>query len=317
MKKILGMSAAVMAILFLTASISEACHCGARRHRCCSCETSCAPAVEYQTVMKTCTRVVYETEQYTAYRNCCVPVQEQRVVEAVRYIPETHYRTCTQTVNRPVYETTMNTVSYTVCRPVYETQTRQVQTTVCRPVYETAQREERYTVCRPETYTKKIQVCSGHWETRAAPVSACAPETCAPAQACAPVQQCRVWVPEMQEKEIQCTRMVPETKTRMVPYTTCRMVSEVQTRNCNYTVCHLVQEQRTRQVPVTTCHMVSEQRNYQVPYTVCRAEKYQQTIPCVRYETKQVPYTATRCVAKTITEQVPVKVCVPVPSCGS
>jgi hypothetical protein len=193
--------------------------------------------------------------------------------------------------------------------------------TVHKPTYETAEREECYTVCKPVTYKQKVQVCSGHWETREVPPpsNACAPAACAPA-ACGPAQpqapaQCRVWVPEMQEKEVECTKYVSETATRKVPYTVCKMVPEVQTRNCSYTTCRLVQEQRTREVPVTTCRMVSEQRTYQVPYTVCHAEKYQQTVPCVRYVTKQVPYTATRCVPKTVTEQVPVKVWCPKPSC--
>ena len=180
MNRILRVTAAATAIWLLTVATSEACYCGAVRHRSC-CYSSCAiPCCEYQTVMKTCTRTIYESEQYTAYRTCCVPVCEQKVVESVRYVPETHYRTCTQTVCRPVYNTTMTTVAYDVCRPVYETKTRQVQVTVCRPIYETAEREECYTVCRPVTYKQKVQVCAGHWETRRRRATPALRRTCAP-----------------------------------------------------------------------------------------------------------------------------------------
>ncbi len=175
MKKFLQFSALLTTIWLLTISSAEACCCGIMRHRSCCYATCCAtPCYEYQTVMKTCTRVVYETQQYTAYRTVCQPVCERKIVEAVRYVPETHYRTCTQTYCRPVYETKTNTVSYTVCRPVYETQTKQIRTTVCKPTYETAEREECYTVCKPVTYKRKVQVCSGHWETREVPPSPCA-----------------------------------------------------------------------------------------------------------------------------------------------
>ena len=102
MKKFLKISAAAMVLWLLAATTAEACYCGAMRRRTC-CQTCCATPCEYQTVMKTCTRVVYETEQYTAYRTCCEPVYEQKIVEAVRYVPETKYRSaCKRSAGRSI-----------------------------------------------------------------------------------------------------------------------------------------------------------------------------------------------------------------------
>ena len=95
--------------------------------------------------------------------------------------------------------------------------------------------------------------------------------------------QCRVWKPEIVEKQVECVRYVPQTI--------------------------------TRKVPCTVCRMVPEPRTFQVPYTVCRAEQYQTTVPCCHYVAKQVPYTVTRCEPRVVTVQVPVRVCCPVPSC--
>jgi len=168
-------------------------------------------------------------------------------------------------------------------------------------------------------YTKTIKVCCGHWETRE--VAACAPaDACAPA--CAPATRCcRVWVPEIVEKEIECVRYERQTCVKKVPYTVCRMVAEKQTKTCTYKVCRLVEETCTKEVPFKTCRMVAEQVVKRVPYTVCKPVEYQREVTCVRYEVKQVPYTVTRCVPKAVCKQVPVTVCCPScrcckPACG-
>jgi hypothetical protein len=170
-------------------------------------------------------------------------------VECVRYVPETHYRQCVQTV--------------------------------CRPVYETAEREVCCTVCKPVKETRTVRVCCGHWETQN--VECCVPNPCDP---CAPAQktvkQCRVWKPEIVERQVECVRYVSETVVKKAPYTVCRMVAE--------------------------------QRVCQVPYTVCKAVPYQTTVPCVRYVAKQVPYTVTRCEPQVVTVQVPVRTCCPAAS---
>jgi hypothetical protein len=246
MNKLFGVL--VLAVVFSAgiASNAQACHCGMARRACCYESTSCCEApVQYCTVMKTCREVVYQQQQHTCYRTCYDAVCEQKTVTAVRYVPETHYRQCVETY--------------------------------CRPVYETAEREVCYTVCQPVTEMRTVRVCSGHWETQ--PVPTCAPAACTPCGPAAAVQTCQVWKPEIIEKQVPCTRYVPQTMTKKVPYTTCRMVTE--------------------------------QRTHQVPYTVCRPEQYQTTVPCVRYVAKQVPYTVTQCVPVVVERQVPVQVRVP------
>jgi hypothetical protein len=255
MRKLSGISlVAAVVLLAEMVGTADACYCGAGRYAACR-RVCCAPVAQQcctatVTVMKTCQKVVYQQKQYTCYRTCCQPVWEQKTVTATRYVSETKYRECVETV--------------------------------CRPVYETAEREVCYTVCKPVKYTQTVKVCGGHWETRQ--VQCCTPNPCDP---CAPpvktTKQCRVWVPEMIDKQIECVKYVRETQTRKVPYTVCKMVTD--------------------------------QRVRQVPYTVCKPVQYQTTVPCLRYEAKQVPYTVTRCEPQVVTTQVPVQVCCPAPSC--
>ena len=269
MRRLFGMSVIAIAVIAMAAGVADA---GARCRRATGCcvPTCCtAPAAcECTTVMQTCRQIVYDQQQVTCYRTCYEPVTEQKTIQCVRYVPETQYRQCT----------------YTVCRPVYET----VQQEVCQ------------TVCRPEKYLQTIQVCTGHWEERPVPApppcapATCAPATCAPAAcapaACCPPQPttCRVWVPEIQQRQVGCVRYVTEVV--------------------------------RKPVQVQVCRMVAEQRVTQVPYTVCRPQTYTQTVNCVRWVAKQVPYTVTRCVPREVLVQVPVQVCKPVcpqpPACA-
>lgn len=234
----------LIAVVVVLVGIASQSYAASRGIRCCYpvVRTACCePAAQCTTVMKTCQEVVYQQKKYTCYRTCYERVCEQKTLTAVRYVPETQYRECTQTV--------------------------------CRPVYETAEREVCYTVCKPVREIQTVKVCSGHWETRTIPASSsCDP--CAPAQA---ERKCRVWVPQIVEKQVECVKCVNETQTKRVPYTVCRMVAE--------------------------------QRTIKIPYTVCRAENYQTTVPVVRYVAKQVPYTVTRCEPVVVTRQVPVTVC--------
>jgi hypothetical protein len=251
MKKIFAMSVAVAVVLLTELSdTSMASYCGAGRYAACR-RVCCEPVTQScYTVMKTCQQVVYQQKQYTCYRTCYEAVCEQKTFTAMRYEPEVRYRECVETVCRPVYETTEREVCYTVCKPVKSMQT--------------------------------VKVCTGHWETRA--VESCTRNACDP---CAPavktVRQCRVWVPEVVEKQVECIRYVTETQTKKVPYTVCKMVTDKRVR--------------------------------QVPYTVCKAVPYQTTVPCVRYVAKQVPYTVTRCEPQVVTTQMPVQVCCPTVSC--
>lgn len=251
MRRFTGTAAAAVVVLLLgLTSTVEACYCGAARYAVCR-RACCTPVAESCcTVMKTCQQVVYQQKQYTCYRTCYEPVYEQKKVMAVRYETETKFRQCVDTVMRPVYEQAEREICYRAIKPVKTTQT--------------------------------IKCCGGHWETRQ--VEACASDPCEP---CAPakktVQQCRVWVPEIVEKQVEGVEYVRETAMKKVPYTVGKMVSD--------------------------------QRVRQVPYTVCKAVPYETTVQCVRYVAKQVPYTVTRCEPQVVSKPVPVQVCCPTASC--
>lgn len=240
--------AAVLTVGFV--GDAEACYCGGARRVACCWTTCCTVPQQTCTVMRTCQKVVYDQKQVTCYRTCYEPVWEQKPVTCVRYIPETRYQQCVRTFYKPVYETVERIVCTSVCRPVKEMRT--------------------------------FRACSGHWEVQN--VECCKPNPCDP---CAPAQktvtQCRVWKPEIIEKQVECVRWVPQFE--------------------------------THKVACTVCRMVAEQRTVQVPYTVCRAEQYQKMVPCCRYVAKQVPYTVTQCVPRVVTVQVPLQVCCPTPSC--
>ncbi|HJQ78425.1 MAG TPA: hypothetical protein VJ828_00650, partial [Lacipirellulaceae bacterium] len=98
--------------------------------------------------MKTVRSIEYDQQQVTCYKTCYERVCEDRVINCVKYVPETCTRQVCYTVCKPVWET--RTRCYTVCKPVWETKTRCY--TVCKPVWETKTR--CYTVCKPV------------WETR-------------------------------------------------------------------------------------------------------------------------------------------------------
>ena len=193
-----------------------------------------------------------------------------------------------------------------------------------KPVHETREREVCYTVCKPVKYTKTIQCRTGRWETQVCEkpgpvVTKCVqepgcwvwdpckcrcvyvPGQCKQVQIqCPPIRVCKkVWVPEIVEKEVECTKYVRETCVKKVPYTVCRMVPEQRVKTCTYRVCKMVREQRVKQVP----------------YTVCKPVCYEKTIQCVQYVPRKVAYTVTRCVPRVVCTQVPVKVCCPVPRC--
>src|SRR3954462_302616 len=159
--------------LALIPAKAQAGFCGIARYSCC--EPCCQ--METHTVMKTVHCMEYEQQEFTCYKTCWDRVCEDRIINCVKYVPETHTREVCYTVCKPCWET--KTRNYTVCKPCWETKTREICYTVCKPCWETKTRE--YTVCKPcwetksreicynvlvpSTYTKTIQVPSGHWET--------------------------------------------------------------------------------------------------------------------------------------------------------
>ena len=61
-----------------------------------------------------------------------------------------------------------------------------------------------------------------------------------------------MWVPEVQERQIECTKYVRETCVKKVPYTVCQMVPEQRVKTCTYQVCHMVKELCEKRIP-TPC----------------------------------------------------------------
>ena len=247
-------------------------------------------------------------------------VTETRTVKCMECRAEK--RQVTYNVCRPVSET--KDVSYEIVCPTYEQRTREVKCVVCKPVMST--QECQYTVQVPATETRQgtrkvckmvpvkqtRTVCEDHgsWQqvtqTYKVGCGDCAQEC---------TRTCNVWVPKIEQKQVEYTCMKPqvedvayeynvtvchpETRTKTVQV--CKMVPEEQVQQVQYTVCVPVKKTVTR--PVTTCRMVTEQTTrevtVQVPYPV---EKQVQVQVC-----KMVP--------KTITCQVPVP-CAPCGGCN-
>ena len=148
---------------------------------------------------------------------------------------ETRAKEYCYTVCHPVYENHVKVCQYTVCKPVWETCCKEIHYTVCVPVQECCEREVCYQVCKPVHCTQTVNVCCGHWETR---VGCCEP-ACNCCDPCCPACQCRVWVPEVQQRQIDCVKYVTETCVKKVPYTVCRMVPQERVKTCTYQVCHI------------------------------------------------------------------------------
>ena len=151
---------AAASLLTLVPAKAEAGFCGVARYNCCApcCQMKC------HTVMKTVRCVEYEKQCVTCYKTCWERVCEDRVINCVKYVPETRSKEVCYTVCKPVWET--KTRCYTVCKPVWETRSKEICYTVCKPVWE--ERTRCYTVCKPvwETKTRCYTVCKPVWETK-------------------------------------------------------------------------------------------------------------------------------------------------------
>src|SRR5215216_4340818 len=178
--------------LGLVPAKAQAGFCGIARYSCC--EPCCQ--METHTVMKTVHCIEYEQQCFTCYKTCWDRVCEDRIINCVKYVPETCSREVCYTVCKPCYET--KSYCYTVCKPCYETKTRCY--TVCHPCWENHSKEVCYTVCKPcwETKTRTYTVCKPCWETKTRNYTVCKP----------------CW----------------ETKSREICYTVCKPCWETKTR---------------------------------------------------------------------------------------
>jgi len=96
------------------------------------------------------------------------------------------------------------------------------------------------TRCIREPGCWECDPCTGKKCYRPGPVRK-VEEQCPPRTICK-----KVWVPEVCEREVECTRWERETIVEKKCYKVCRMVSEQRVKTCSYQVCRMVPEERVR-----------------------------------------------------------------------
>ena len=87
------------------------------------------------------------------------------------------------------------------------------------------------------------------------------------------------WDRVCEEHIVNCTKYVPETRTREECYTVC--VPQWETKTCNYTVCKPCWETKTRDICYTVCKPCWETKT--CCYTICK--------PCYETKTRDICYT--------------------------
>ncbi len=294
---------------------------------CCDCCEK--PEVQYVEKTIYCPTWVTETRKV----KCCEYRTEERQREVTTYKRVTETRIAKKTVVDMVPETRTRTCSYTVRKPVWKDVTEQYQ--VCVPVVSEVEqkctvmvphqetRSGTRTVCRRVPVTTKKVVCvdEGCWQRQTVEVP-CRPKLkhrrgCGCDSCCEPCEVptrtvCRrVWVPNIVQKEVECTsyKMVAE----QVPCEYTVTVCKPETRTRMVKVCSYKTELRTRTVPRCTYEL--EQKTRDICYTVCIAKPRQVEVPitCCRNVPETSMQTYTVCVPVEVEKEVEVCVCKMVP----
>ena len=332
------------------------------------CEVQCHTVMKtmtrtiYETVNETCHKTVYDTSYETKVIQGVerIPIMSYRERSYTYYRPQVTYLTkeVPYTFSWPVYETLSRDIHYVSYVPTYGTRTRHVPYTTYHTVSATHTRTVYYTVPRTIHYTQTIPIHGGRWATRTEECPGPVREKCVQDPGCwkwdpcccrciyvpgpcrrvkiqcPPIKVCRrVWVPTVEHRTIQCNKVVYESRSRQVPYTTTRLVPQTHTRPITYTVTNMMPVTRTRTVSYQVARMMSEQRVRTVTYPVTRMipETGTQTVPVTTYREvptsstivvphsvpRTVTYTVARCVPRIETYQVPVRICVSIPKCVS
>jgi hypothetical protein len=297
---------------------------------CCSlCRKSCG-GCEVEYVEKTICCPTWVTETRTV--KCCEYRQEMREREVTvcqripetkmvkktvcQMVPETRYRTCCYTVSKPILKEVEVQVCVSV--PVW----REVQRTCCVMVPHQEKRTGTRTVCKcvPVVEKKTCTVDEGHWEEKMVEVPCCCRICCRRssnpcAKACeSPTKTVckRVWVPNLVEKEIECTRY--ERVVEQVPCEYTVTVCRPEQRTITEKVCEYKTEKQTR-VITKVCGYECEKKTRQMAYTVCVPTTKEIEVPVTTYRceevTKKVQYPV--CVPVEVEREVQVCVCKMVP----
>ena len=97
MRFLRGVPILAVVLVALAAKSAPAAYCGAASYSRCGCSkvvSDCCEPQQCYTVMKTCRQVVWEQEQCTSYRRVYETCYEDRVINCVKYVPETCFREC-------------------------------------------------------------------------------------------------------------------------------------------------------------------------------------------------------------------------------
>src|SRR5690349_13148247 len=104
MRTRLGVSMMAVLLTALAFDTASAAYFGVASYQNCGCEDPatycCDPC---HTVMRTRKRIMYEQKQFTCMKTVYNTVCEDKVINCVKYVPETCYKECTYTVCKPKY----------------------------------------------------------------------------------------------------------------------------------------------------------------------------------------------------------------------
>jgi hypothetical protein len=99
MRTRLGVSMFAVLLAAITFDTASAAYFGVASYKNCGGEDPatycCDPC---HTVMRTRRRIVFEQQQFTRYKTVYNTVYEDKTINTVKYVPETHYRECTYEV---------------------------------------------------------------------------------------------------------------------------------------------------------------------------------------------------------------------------
>lgn len=286
--------------------------------------------MRWETIMKPCTRTVYENVTETREKVVYDTYYDTKTVKDVHRVAETHYRQDNFTYQVPYYETQTREIPYVVNRPIYETRSRDVNYvtytsvpetrirhvpyTTYRTVEETRTRSVPRTVPREVAYTKTIDIHTGCWETHIEEHPGPVIKKCVQEPGCwqwDPCRCCCIYVPgKSHTVEVQCPPVkvckrvwVPRVEQKVVNCT--KVVYDTHTEQVPYTVTRLVPETHSREETYTFTRQVPVTNTRTVCYQVTRLVPEQHTRTVTQLVKRVQTETGTRSVPYTVWNEVP------------
>lgn len=261
-------------------------------------------------VAKPVTETSYREERFTVLRPVMTTEERQQVTNVVHYETSTQMQENRQIVQRPVWVQQVRREQFTVQRPVTRTVMQNQQTTEMQQV--TTFRVETVDqgnfvdqqTCVQNRGRNRLQWLPGH--NVADPATGTARWQrgglfWVPTPGASQVVTNRVWVPNVVQRQVPVTQMVPQVVNRQVPIQVTEMVNEVQTRDIPFQVCQMQQEEQVTQVPITVCRPVTRQVVNKFQVQVCNWQSQEMV--------QRVPVTTCKVQYEERVEQIPVKTC--------